>query len=434
MRFNTRELAHYASTRFGKADKEGALWMKECEGILKKKETYTQRWFLLTGNLLFYCRAEHPDSVVVGLIIVERCRVVVESKGGNRNAFKLNFDDNDIGYSFVANSAREQDEWCAAIMTTSYEHLRMAFSDLRGQLMHLTGKDPLVEDHPLGALPITTVSVLPATAPAFDGEPIFELSLACSSLVGSLHNAVPSALIVTSCMSPPQAYWIRYAQTEVIEHNCDPQFFTTVVFYSASVSLQTLIKFEVFDVYDRPESKMCPIGQTQCSVMDIVKAPGQCCKLDIQFDNATCGYLHIRAWKSEVKGELDDLEPSVPPVAKSPSPDRHHAAGEEEHDGGMGPVEIGGEVVTPVKFSFSAPMDNIVVRTHHFSVMNSESKVNVTEVMGEGRYSFSIPMQLLDLYIDEETSTVQQYASLEGVSCLCLSVVGLTVVFCVCCV
>jgi hypothetical protein len=230
--------------------------MKECEGILKKKETYTQRWFLLTGNLLFYCRAEHPDSVVVGLIIVERCRVVVESKGGNRNAFKLNFDDNDIGYSFVANSAREQDEWCAAIMTTSYEHLRMAFSDLRGQLMHLTGKDPLVEDHPLGALPITTVSVLPATAPAFDGEPIFELSLACSSLVGSLHNAVPSALIVTSCMSPPQAYWIRYAQTEVIEHNCDPQFFTTVVFYSASVSLQTLIKFEVFDVYDRPESKV----------------------------------------------------------------------------------------------------------------------------------------------------------------------------------
>ena len=39
MRFNTKELAHYASTRFGKADKEGALWMKECEGILKKKES-----------------------------------------------------------------------------------------------------------------------------------------------------------------------------------------------------------------------------------------------------------------------------------------------------------------------------------------------------------------------------------------------------------
>lgn len=39
MRFNTKELAHYATTRFGKADKEGALWMKEYEGILKRKES-----------------------------------------------------------------------------------------------------------------------------------------------------------------------------------------------------------------------------------------------------------------------------------------------------------------------------------------------------------------------------------------------------------
>lgn len=39
MRFNTKELAYYASTRFGKADKEGALWMKEYEGIIKKKES-----------------------------------------------------------------------------------------------------------------------------------------------------------------------------------------------------------------------------------------------------------------------------------------------------------------------------------------------------------------------------------------------------------
>ena len=30
----------------------------------------------------------------------------------------------------------------------------MAFSDLRGQLIHLTGQDPLQENHPLGSLPI----------------------------------------------------------------------------------------------------------------------------------------------------------------------------------------------------------------------------------------------------------------------------------------
>lgn len=40
------------------------------------------------------------------------------------------------------------------VCVCSYESLRTAFSDLRGQLIHLTGRDPLQENHPLGALPI----------------------------------------------------------------------------------------------------------------------------------------------------------------------------------------------------------------------------------------------------------------------------------------
>ena len=39
MRFNHRELSLYASSRLGKADKEGCLWVKEGEGILRKKES-----------------------------------------------------------------------------------------------------------------------------------------------------------------------------------------------------------------------------------------------------------------------------------------------------------------------------------------------------------------------------------------------------------
>ena len=42
MRFNHRELALYASNRLGRADKEGCLWMKEYEGILRKKESELQ--------------------------------------------------------------------------------------------------------------------------------------------------------------------------------------------------------------------------------------------------------------------------------------------------------------------------------------------------------------------------------------------------------
>ncbi len=42
---------------------------------------------------------------------------------------------------------------CVCVCVCSYEYLRMAFSELRGQLMHLTGSDPLM-DHPLGGIPI----------------------------------------------------------------------------------------------------------------------------------------------------------------------------------------------------------------------------------------------------------------------------------------
>ena len=34
----------------------------------------------------------------------------------------------------------------------------------------------------------------------------------------------------------------------------------------------------------------------------------------------------------------------------------------------IGPVEVGGELVSPSPFNFSAPMDNIVIRTFHFPI------------------------------------------------------------------
>ena len=65
--------------------------------------------------------------------------------------------------------------------------------------------------------------------------------------------------------------------------------------------------------------------------------------------------------------ELSPLSPATKSHSPSPSAD---GGGEEEQDGGgLGPVEVGGEVVSPAKFSFSAPMDNLVVRSYQFSIM-----------------------------------------------------------------
>ena len=81
--------------------------------------------------------------------------------------------------------------------------------------------------------------------------------------------------------------------------------------------------------------------------------------------------------------------------------------------------DLGGEeekVDSPdsIRYSFKSPMDNLVVRTFQFPMWydllpilllisclhipnrnDSMAKLDVTEVMGEGRFSFSIPIQLM---------------------------------------
>ena len=61
--------------------------------------------------------------------------------------------------------------------------------------------------------------------------------------------------------------------------------------------MATKLKFEVFDVYDRQETKVCPIGQAHCQVMGLLRSPDQSQRHDIIFDGAVCGYLTIKASK-----------------------------------------------------------------------------------------------------------------------------------------
>ncbi len=69
------------------------------------------------------------------------------------------------------------------------------------------------------------------------------------------------------------------------------------MFYVGSVSMATRLKFEVFDVYDQKDHKMNAIGQAQCQVMELLMSMEQVLRLEVIFDNATCGYLIVRAWR-----------------------------------------------------------------------------------------------------------------------------------------
>ena len=71
-----------------------------------------------------------------------------------------------------------------------------------------------------------------------------------------------------------------------------------------SVSMATNLKFEVFDVFNRKEHQMNPIGQAQCKVMELLMTMEQIQRLPILFDEAICGYLTVRAWRVSEEGVM----------------------------------------------------------------------------------------------------------------------------------
>ena len=59
MRFNHRELAMYALSRQGKADREGCLWMKETDSRKRKKDgvcVQNYSWCMMVYVLGVYVR------------------------------------------------------------------------------------------------------------------------------------------------------------------------------------------------------------------------------------------------------------------------------------------------------------------------------------------------------------------------------------------
>jgi hypothetical protein len=238
-------------------------------------------------------------------------------------------------------------------------------------------------------------------APGYDGEPIFELSLSCSSLVTRRGDVVPpSSLIVTHCMTPPQAYWMRYAQTELQEENFDPQFLTPVTFFEGSIFSKTQLKFDIFDVSTPDRSLMRPLGQCQCSVHDLVKEPEKLSRFEITFDDKVSGYLTVKvniSRQSEVSRVIKKINVPTEKIIDVPS-----ITSDEKPDN---------------SFSFRSPISNIVVRSFKFPKWkNTDTMLKVTEIMGEGLFTYIIPMQILELCIGDENITIGQFSVFTGLS------------------
>ncbi|XP_076003920.1 type II inositol 3,4-bisphosphate 4-phosphatase isoform X1 [Genypterus blacodes] len=234
--------------------------------------------------------------------------------------------------------------------------------------------------------------------------PRVEFSLACSDLVVSGRDRKPNALVQVAVIDPHKQHLISHTSTEIVEANRDPLFLTGVTFppeYPASP--ETLVKLTVYDAKAKSQESSSFLGTATFSVGDLLKAKDERLTLSIRSPDGVCAagtvvVSHLRMGEME-EVDVDHITTDIP-TQKCPlvCESATHACIDRENSPLTGPV-----------------FKNPVCKVYRFQTMDCKWML-VREQMEECTLSFSIPKQLLSLYIQEDMSRVQELRELGELS------------------
>lgn len=186
--------------------------------------------------------------------------------------------------------------------------------------------------------------------------------------------------------------------------NKDPLFLTGVTFPSEyPASPETLVKLTVYDAKDKSQESSSFLGSATFSVGDLLRAKDERLTLSLRSSDGVCAAGTVVVSRLKM-GEMEEVDvdhittdvPShkCPVVCESAS----HACIDRENNPLTGPV-----------------FKNPVCKVYRFQTVDSKWML-VREQMEECTLSFSIPKQLLSLYIQEDMSRVQDLRELGELS------------------
>ncbi|XP_015227145.1 PREDICTED: type II inositol 3,4-bisphosphate 4-phosphatase isoform X4 [Cyprinodon variegatus] len=229
-----------------------------------------------------------------------------------------------------------------------------------------------------------------------------EFSIACNDLAASGRDRKPNAFVQVAVIDPQRQQLVFHACTEIVEANKDPLFLTGVTFPSEYPdSRDSLVKLTVYDAKNKSQESGSFLGSATFSIGDLLRAKDGRLTLSLRSSDGVC--TAGTAVVSHLKmGEMEEAHHIATDTSSQKCPSACEPADPScilrEDDALTGPV-----------------FRNPVCKVYRFQTMDSKWML-VREQMEECTLSFTIPKQLLALYIQEDQSRLQNLEELGELS------------------